>query len=316
MSLKLSDICSINLLSSIASSVSIVRVVEFFYSINVLKCELLQSKIHDVYLIHSQNSKFIFKIYGHSSQSADKIAKMSALLNLVKKIPNCYDLMPVIQSASGSEVCIDLIYPEGVRIGVLFTYIEGVEVDHKLSSHGYLYGQYLAFLHNICPPKYKQSSCLVQVDLYGLPISRESRNFISNKLNWLSNNLTIVNDLTVGLIHGDVHGGNAVVHDGRLSFIDPDDIRFDYTAFDLISFKLTCITHLGLNYYQSVFDAYIKYAPNFHITSDQEIFLLWMREMEVLLRYLSRYQTLGTSLVNDNLINKRISCLSRYLKGN
>lgn len=303
--------------SSLASNYSLVTLVVDNYSISKCACELIHSKYHDVYYVNDIDNKYIFKVYSFGSMPVKRLNEVLALSDVVN---SCRDnLVPRVVKTKGLDSYVSLKYPEGVRIGVLYKYVPGADISHFNKSDSYNYGVSLAHLHSISASGYdikkrfdaSDIACLID----GTSISNAVKERMKNIVKWTQSKRNLLNGLNIGIIHGDLHGGNAVVEQGNVSFIDTDDLRVDYLARDLIALKLTCINHLGSNVYQSVLEGYSSVNGNFSLSLEQECLLLWEREIELLLGYMKRYSKLGISLINDEFVSNRLSHLSNFIKG-
>ena len=298
--------------SAIASEESVLNFVNLTYDLLTTHCSLIHSKAHDVYMVKTPNENYVFKVFcrdGLTKKTLDDITNITKLVNQ----KNEGLLQESIKTKFGTN-CIEIEYPEGVRYGSLYKYIHGKEITHNTFKDNHIYGYSLGLLHQTEIKHRYASKEYYDLNLISeMNLTLKSKEKLCQVINWTLDNSYKLDGLKKGVIHGDSHGGNAIVNNGHLSFIDTDDLKFDYLAKDLMSFKLTCITNIGMSCYNNLLAGYLTVNPEYSISRQQESVLLWEREMTLLCGYFRRYSKLGSSLINDKFVNNRLNHLSQFL---
>jgi Ser/Thr protein kinase RdoA (MazF antagonist) len=116
------------------------------YGVPVNKCKYLLRGVSDTYVVHTDNDKYIFKIYRDSHRSFNEIAGEVELLNLLKN-KGAKVAWPVADR-DGNYIQ-PFNAPEGIRHGVLFIFAPGKNIvqpgERELNTIGFE----MARIHNI-----------------------------------------------------------------------------------------------------------------------------------------------------------------------
>ena len=109
-------------------------------------CRLLRAAINHVYLVTDGAQKYVFRIYSLNWRSEKEIAEELRLLELLKKnnIPVSYAL-PDPQG----KIIQHIPAPEGMRMGVLFSYAKGEKSLNFSEALHYKLGQIMARMHQV-----------------------------------------------------------------------------------------------------------------------------------------------------------------------
>jgi Ser/Thr protein kinase RdoA (MazF antagonist) len=285
------------------------------YSLERVVCNLIHSKMHDVYLVTSCGSNFVFKIYAHGDFSTQKIFHLNETLQKLS-LWRKESIQKIISTKSGSPFII-IHFPEGNRFGVMYSYVGGSEVNQKNDLHAWLYGVSMAELHSFRIQEFEVKLQNYKLDFSSIPANISSENIyrLSDIKGCIESHSSVLEKLRISIIHGDCHGGNAIISNERVYFIDFDDMRIDYSAIDLMAYKLVCLTHLGIDRFNKVMEGYLKINPDFIIDEEQEFLLLWERELDFIFRYFKRSEKLGAALINNIWIEGRIKFLKNLIGG-
>jgi Ser/Thr protein kinase RdoA (MazF antagonist) len=109
-------------------------------------CRLLRAAINHAYLVTDGMQKYVFRIYSLNWRSEKEIAEEIRLLQLLKEndIPVSY----AIPDPQGN--CIHQIpAPEGIRLGVLFSYAKGEKTLNYSEALHYKLGVIMARMHQV-----------------------------------------------------------------------------------------------------------------------------------------------------------------------
>ncbi|MBO9201478.1 MULTISPECIES: phosphotransferase enzyme family protein [Niastella] len=109
-------------------------------------CRLLRAAINHAYLVTDGNQKYVFRIYSYNWRSELEITEEIGLLRLLKEndIPVSYAL-PDPQG----DFIQQIPAPEGMRMGVLFSYAKGEKVLNYSAELHFKLGEIMARMHEV-----------------------------------------------------------------------------------------------------------------------------------------------------------------------
>ncbi|RDI13263.1 phosphotransferase [Flavobacterium sp. AG291] len=116
------------------------------YNLKVISCKLLIHNVSDTYVVETENSKYIFKIYRSSHRSEEEIKGEAQLLNLLKE--SDVSVSHTIPDSKGNMLT-PFTAAEGERFGMLFTYAEGEPEYNLTDSQLETLGTEMAKFHNV-----------------------------------------------------------------------------------------------------------------------------------------------------------------------
>ena len=212
-----------------------------------LECIFWERGSNDTYVIRCASARYSMRIYRHENYPSDEIDFEVDALNYLHKqgFPVAY---PIARKSGGYIT--EISAHEGVRYVLVTLFAEGSSLECSSVDEFRLYGKSLASLHEASqdfttPHKKKDldlnnfiddSVKLIEPFLSHRPKDLEALNqYVENAR---SRVLRIGADcMDVGFCHGDVHGGNAHLHDGVLTHFDFEECGFGYRIYDLATFN-------------------------------------------------------------------------------
>lgn len=312
--------------SSIISSLSIKNHIPLTYNIGKVKsCELLQSSIHDVYLIETIQSKYILKIYKYQYKSVLEIAFEINFVGYLKA--SHLNVSSYIPKNDGYFI-LKINAPEGMRYAVLSTYAEGNELEYKQEKDAFWYGLHVGKIHKVSKafiPRFAIKEINIELILetsiktieYFLckEYHTEWKYFhyffklLTNKINFLE-----IDKLEKTFCHGDLHGGNAHEFLDDLSFFDFDFCGYGLIAYDISIFRWGCMIMRRDWQWQHFIQGY----RTTNLLDDNELkhslLFVALHDLWVMHLYLSRIDTMGQLSIHKFYIHKRIEFLKNLEK--
>jgi Ser/Thr protein kinase RdoA (MazF antagonist) len=221
-------------------------------------CRFLQPGLNDTFLVKTQTSKYILRVYRKDWRSLDEILyELEVLLHLQR---SRISVSVPIARKDGDLVSF-VMAPEGLRYIVLFTYALGKQPEYETEKdrEAYLYGKAVAKVHT-ATDTFQSSHQRFTIDLEYLLdtpmrsiepfLSHRSDDWkylvmLAEKLKLAIQNLP-VNSLEVGFCHGDFHSGNAHLVGGasplenlneQITFFDFDCCGMGWRSYDIANFR-------------------------------------------------------------------------------
>ncbi|MEM9830874.1 MAG: phosphotransferase [Bacteroidota bacterium] len=234
---------------SLISSLSLNPILTEIYGLpEKFKVEYLHQGFSDTYLITTEASKYILRIYRHNWKSLDDIHGEIDLLLLLKNahIPVSYP----ITNSKGNFV-IELNCPEGIRYTVLFSYAAGESIPSLNSETARLFGEHLGRLHNVTEKREDKRlskrytySEIFDATYKFLKLRLGDSSDILQKVTGVEQKLAKKMDvgslelLPKGICHGDPHYENAFLEKSskKMMLFDFDFCGYGYLHYDLGSF--------------------------------------------------------------------------------
>ena len=210
-------------------------------------CLFWERGANDNYQVRCDKVRYSLRIYRHGIHSRDEIDfEVDALNHLHKKgFPVAY---PIARKSGGYIT--EIIAPEGVRYVLLTAFAEGGVPDFDLLDDFKLTGKSVAHLHKASDDfKTTHKRKKIDLDLFTGNRFKSIEPHITHRpkdlaqlkqyLDTASLHLekTGVDGMDFGFCHGDVHGGNAHLHEGVMRHFDFEECGFGYRVFDLATFK-------------------------------------------------------------------------------
>ncbi|MBT4732826.1 phosphotransferase [Candidatus Woesearchaeota archaeon] len=296
------------------------KIIHQHFGIKDTKCHLLRSHINDVYEIASFNRKYILKIFSSSKPKEEVVFEIKYLvfLNSQGIIVNT----PV--STTDNKKYIALEYPEGKRYAILFYYNNGVEIDYRKASNAFSYGKSVAKLH-LASKEYKPSytneidtfqlflDAINIIEIFFTTYKSEQWIFFNDYFQKLINKIKTIDTrkMSMGYVHGDLHGGNALVSDNEIFFYD-----FEYSGYGLICYELSIFrwsTLIGNR--ESQWETFLKGYRSLISISDCElhhsIVMVCIRDILVLANTVNMTDKLGISSIHNYYIKNRLEFIKK-----
>lgn len=233
--------------STICCKELMAKVIPDYHIVDPLDCLFWERGCNDTYVIRCSNTRYVMRIYRHGVYPRDEIDfEVDALSYLHRQgFPVAY---PIARKSGGYIT--EISAPEGVRYILVTAFAEGSDLDCETVDEFRLYGESVAWLHEASqgfttPHKKKDldlanfiddSVSAIEPFILHRPKELELLNqYVDDARKEI---LHIGEDfMDKGFCHGDVHGGNAHLHNGVLTHFDFEECGFGFRVFDLATFK-------------------------------------------------------------------------------
>lgn len=259
---------------SVISSSDLNLMINELYNLgNIVECRFLCNGLNDTYLITTNESKYILRIYKTNWRNKNDIDFEIELLGYL--IFNGIPVSHSIPKKDGNYIT-EIGAPEGQRFAVLFTYAEGDFLDNKESA--LLYGEQVAMMH-LAMDTFECNHNRFSIDLDHLltnPIHSiksvfsdrpEDIAYLESLALLLQKRVeNISHGLEWGVCHGDLHGWNVHFHNDTLTHFDFDCGGYGWRAYDLSVFLWSRVRGRTKEHFKneswSVFlESYLKIKP-------------------------------------------------------
>ena len=233
--------------STISSKALMAEVIPDYCIDDPVDCVFWERGSNDTYVIRCANARYSMRIYRHENYPRDEIDFEVDALNYLHNqgFPVAF---PIARKAGGYVT--EIAAPEGVRYVLVTAFAEGSSLECESVDEFRLYGESLARLHE-ASQGFTSSHKKKDLDLNNF--IDDSVKSITPFLSHRPKELELLNQyasdardevarvgeegMDVGFCHGDVHGGNAHLHNGVLTHFDFEECGFGYRVFDLATFK-------------------------------------------------------------------------------
>ena len=296
------------------------KIVWHYYGIKNAKCHLIRSHRNDIYEASSSGRKYIFKIYSISRSEEDVVSEVNFLTFLQGK-----DILvntPTITTNNEKYIPLDL--PEGIRFAILFSYENGTELDYRNPENAFLYGENVAKLHLVS--REYRSNVYNEINIGHMlfdainVIEFFSTNYKDREWdrfqNFIEKIITIfsamnTSKMSMGYIHGDLHGGNVVLNGNDLIFYD-----FEHSGFGFICYELSVFRWITLiRNREDQWDKYLNGYRSLISISDHELqfslVLVCIRDILIMANTVNLAYKFGKASVHDYYIQKRFEFIDK-----
>ncbi|MFC3038776.1 phosphotransferase enzyme family protein [Virgibacillus xinjiangensis] len=239
---------------TLADEASIRKMLEGYRIGSITTCYLLTRGLNDTYQINTPRKRYIYRLYRHGWRSREAVQfEIEALLHLKEK---SYRLSVPISRQDGSYIT-ETAAPEGIRYGVLFSYVEGERPEIR-PEHARLIGESLGKLHNGTDDFQPEADRGFELDATHLLeepsalilpyirkfLGREAEGDIEELASNLKTRLEHL-DLEKGFCHGDFHPRNMHGTGSEMEVFDFDAAAFGYRAYDVAAAWWNLLTNYG-----------------------------------------------------------------------
>ena len=233
---------------SFLSEAALANAVEAAYNLSGVRCQLIAAFMRDVYLVTTRQEHYVLFIYRHNHRTLDEIKAEWQIVDYLKvhNVP----VAPAITTQSGDTV-LSFPAPEGVRYGVLSTFVAGKHLRQRPSLNAVqAYGRHIARIHLLADEMPFSLSRPVN-DVAGIgngsiaafaaeaPERPDDLDYLHRCAAVLLPRIAALPQETplYGLIHGDVIRANAQVgDDGSITVLDFDLCGPGWRAYDIASY--------------------------------------------------------------------------------
>lgn len=227
---------------------ALARLLEAVYGLADVRCQLIKGTIRDTYRVTARDGPYVLSIYRHGRRSAAEIAAELDLLDFL--VAGGVRVAPAVRQRSGERL-LGIEAPEGVRYGVLFTFIPGRHLERQPEpALARRYGRAIGQVHRLAdtlPPVLNRPRIDVE-QMLDRPLAaiasvvthrpadvaflREAAALLRPKIAALPTEAPYH-----GLIHGDVIPSNAqVTPEGEIGLLDFDFCGYGWRVYDLATY--------------------------------------------------------------------------------
>jgi Ser/Thr protein kinase RdoA (MazF antagonist) len=233
---------------SFLSQVGLAETIAAAYDLSDVRCQLIAAFMRDVYRVSSGEQRYVFFIYRHRQRTLDEIEAEWRFVDYLAS--KGIAVAPAIVTNQG-EYVLEFSAPEGIRYGVLTTFVEGQHLRQRSSVEAVkTYGRLIAQIH-LLADEMPFSLARPANDIKQI-VNRSIAAFAAEvpdhpeDLAYLQRCAAIILSRLealpqekpyYGLIHGDVIRANAqVADDGIVTILDFDLCGPGWRAYDIASY--------------------------------------------------------------------------------
>jgi Ser/Thr protein kinase RdoA (MazF antagonist) len=282
-----------------------------------LTCRFFHRGLNDTYRVSGPGGRFGFRVYRASWRQQDTVAaELDALRHL--DASGVSVSTPVTRSDGADITEIDAI--EGTRAGVLFKWIDGVEPQYTDAKRAALYGAVAAQLHQasvrippsaVRPPLDRVS--LLEEPIANLLCELAEEPVLAARLWELADrtNTRLVQaerELDWGFCHGDLHCGNARVHDNRLALFDFDCCAQGWQIYDLATYRWAArLRRAEETAWPSFSEAYLNARPSAAAWIKWVPLFMLVRHLWLMSLHISNADEMGGGFATQEFFDKLIT---------
>ncbi len=218
------------------------------YSIDTpLECLFFERGANDTYQVRCANASYFLRVYRHGAFPREANEFEAEALNYLhqKGFPVAY---PIARRSGGYLT--EIMAPEGLRLVLLTSLAKGTTPDYDSPEICRLVGQSVAQMHSTSSG-FTTSHQRIRLDLQGLLENSmmDIQSYMAHRPDALHTIEEIAQEvrtavqavpeesLDIGICHGDLHGGNLHVQDGKVTHFDFEECAVGYRVYDLATFK-------------------------------------------------------------------------------
>ncbi len=210
-------------------------------------CRLLRAAINHAYLVTDGEQKYVFRVYSYNWRTEEEIIEELGLLQLLieSRIPVSYALPD-----PRGHLIQHIPAPEGMRMGVLFSYAKGEKVLNYSAALHYKLGEIMARMHTVTRDlpfnRVQYTPAVMLVD----PLEK-IKQFIAadtEEMQWMQlvqqQLLKLFNNapssaLRTGVVHMDIWFDNLNIHNNEdITLFDFDFCGTGWLLFDIAYYQL------------------------------------------------------------------------------
>lgn len=234
---------------------ALARRLEAEYGLVDVRCQLITATLRDVHLVTTSQQRFVFFVYRHGHRLPEQI---EAEWHLVAQLAaHGVPVAPAVPTRDRNLI-ISFDAPEGIRYGVLTTFVAGQHLRQRPSTPATrTYGRHIATIHMVAdamPDSLNRPSIDIAALIDQAVASAETA--LIDRPDAVAYLQTCATRLQTrlhpklasfpkaapmyGIIHGDVIRANALVgDDGKVTVLDFDFCGIGWRAYDIASYLLT-----------------------------------------------------------------------------
>lgn len=133
-------------LSSTISANHLGNYIKAKYGFEEVTCSIFRTGINHTYMVKGDDTKYVFRVYSHQWRTKIEIEEEIRLLNLLDQ--NRLSVSYPIADSSQTYIQ-ELMAPEGLRYGVLFSFAEGGKIRNLTENMCRSIGTWMAQMHTV-----------------------------------------------------------------------------------------------------------------------------------------------------------------------
>ena len=212
-----------------------------------LECHFWERGANDTYQVYCADARYFLRVYRCNAYPREANEFEAEALNYLHQqgFPVAY---PIARKSGGYLT--EIAAFEGPRFVLVTAVAEGVTPDYESLDNCRLVGESVAQMH-LASIGFETSHQRTHLDLQWLLENSMAviRVHLAQHANALSRVEKIAQDarmtvqavseesLDTGICHGDLHGGNMHLHEGKVTHFDFEECAFGYRVYDLATFK-------------------------------------------------------------------------------
>ncbi len=277
---------------------------------------LIKSYPEFVYKVNYKNSKFILKILKKDKIDIERI-------NFIKFIQKSIEI-PKILLNYNNKLYSELYFDEYKLFFYLQYFIEGTVINYENNNNAIKYGRELSLIHiksmnyrkhyaevDIFKECIEELECILEILK---PINKKAYySFNTILIFFKEKSLESIYYENLIFIHGDTHGGNAILAK-KIYFIDWDDSKLYDKYYDISCFYWMCITLNKMNLWNLFCNGYQENYPiNYTQNKNKILKMSILKDLKVFKYYLEYSQMIGSDLIKDIYITKRYNFVKNLI---
>ena len=313
--------------STLSSNELMAKVIPDYCIDEPVSCLFWERGCSDTYEIRCVNTRYSLRVYRNAINTRDEIDFEVAALNYLhdKGFPVAF---PIARKSGGYIT--EVSAPEGIRYVLISAFATGDMPDYDSLEDFRLYGESVAQLHTLSDSfetSHKRPELDLKMftekpyDLIAPHVSHRSEElaFLKQCLETARSDIERVgvSGMDYGFCHGDVHGGNAHLHEGVLTHFDFEECGFGFRLFDLATFKWGSVGSSKKGPEQ--WAAFVEGYESIRKISEADFQLLdtfiLLRNIWLIAFHMRNADDFGGELTSDGYIDHHWRKLRRYVFG-
>lgn len=290
-------------------------------------CRLLRAAINHAYLVTDGMDKYVFRIYSLNWRSAIEITEEIRLLQLLKEhdIPVSY----AIPDPQGNYMQ-QIPAPEGMRLGVLFSYAKGEKLLSFSEALHYKIGEIMARMHkvthNLSLERVQYNPEVLLIDSFELlkqyiSIDTEEMRFMQHAQQHLLQQYHNVQEhpFRNGIVHLDIWFDNLNIHNNEeVTLFDFDFCGNGWLLHDIAYYMLQLYnTEREEDQYRLKLECFIKGYESVTPISETEKQLIPAASVSLYFFYLGvqclRFENWTNNFLNETYLKRYITVVIKKL---
>lgn len=276
---------------------------------------LIKSYPNFVYKVNYKNSKFILKILKKDQINIER-------MNFIEFIQKSIEIPGNILNIN-NKIYSELYFDGDELFFYLQHHINGTDINYENNNNAITYGRELALIH-LNSRSYKTiyaevdilKECIKELkDILDIlrNINEKAYDSFRSILFLLKEKKEEIYYENLIFIHGDTHGGNAILAK-KIYFIDWDESKLYDSYYDISCFYWMCITLDKINLWNLFCSGYQENYPINYIQNKNKILKMSiLKDLKVFKYYLEYSQMIGIDLIKDIYIKKRYNFIKNLI---